>query len=189
MYLYQPCLLTMTLYAWAFDTDKGKGHWLRLLFPLVVLAVSEWELTYTCLWLYPAALLLPVLFLWRKPKMVAWAEVLTAALFGGLLCWKIGDLWPLLPALMLLSVALMLAPIYLLCRSREDRLLAFAFGGLVYELFFCLREYMLFSFCVIRLGSREALSLGTAAVCASLLLEQVRLYLPVRRNHTVSIGN
>ena len=179
----------MALYAWAFDTHKGKGHWLRLLLPLVFLSISEWELTYTRLWLYPAALLMPVLFLWRKPQMVAWTEVLTAALFGGLLYWKIGELWPLFPALMHLSVTLILVPVCLLCRNREDRLLACALSGLFYELFFCLREYMLFSFCVIRLGSREALSLSTAAICADLFLEQVRLCLPARRNHTVSIGN
>ncbi len=189
MYLYQPCLLTMALYAWAFDTAEQKGHYYRLLLPLVVLAVSEWELTYTHLWLYPAALLLPVLFLWRKPQTIAWDEVLTAALFGGLLCWKIGELWPLLPALMHLSVALILVPVCLLCRNRKDRLLACALSGLFYELFFCLREYMLFSFCVIRFGSRQALSLSTAAICADLLLEQVRLCLLARRNHTVSIGN
>ena len=189
MYLYQPCLLTMALYAWAFDTHKGKGHWLRLLLPLVFLSISEWELTYTRLWLYPAALLMPVLFLRREPQMVAWGEVLTAAFFGGLLCWKIGDFWPLFPALTMLRVALMLVTVCLLCRNREDRLLACTLSGLFCELFFCLSEYMFFSFCVIRLGSREALSLSTTVICTGLLLEQVRLCFSARQNHTVSIGN
>ena len=106
MYLYQPCLLTMALYAWAFDTTERKDHYYRLLLPLVVLAVSEWELTYTRLWLYPAALLLPVLFLWRKSHTIAWDEVLTVALFGGLFVAFAREMlcaWSSAPALDLFS--------------------------------------------------------------------------------------
>ena len=82
MYLYQPCLLTLSLYAWAFDERKGH-RWLRILFPLVILAVSGWDLSFSRLRIYPAALLLIGPFLLRKPSAVAWEEVLTAATAAG----------------------------------------------------------------------------------------------------------
>ena len=170
MYLYQPCLLTLALYVWAWEKDRR----FRILLPLVILLASEWELILGRIWLYPAAMLLPVMFLTKRPS-VAWAEVLTSSILGGLLCWKAADRWPLLPGRMLLCAALLIIPALFLCRGREARLLACALGSLLYELFFCLREYVLFSFCTIRLGSREELSLGTAAVCLYLATEQVLL--------------
>ena len=188
MYLYQPCLLTMVLYQWAFDQSGTKTRWLRIAFLLAILAASEWELACTQVWFYPAALLLPLLSLLGRSCPVAWAEVSTAALFGGLLSWKAADLWPLLPGLKMLCAALLLVPVVLLCRDREDRFLACALGSLLFESFFCLREYMLFSFCVIRLGSRDGLSLGTAAVCLYSGLEQVGLAVHSKKKHTLSVG-
>ena len=146
MYLYQPCLLTLTLYAWAFDRSKGKGRLLRIAAPLLLLLASEWELSFSRIYLYPAALLFPAVFLFDAKRSVAWAEVLTAALLSGLTSWKAADAWPLLPGGIFLCAVLLLIPIMLLCRGKEDRLLACSLSGLLYELFFCLKEYMLFSF-------------------------------------------
>lgn len=175
MYLYQPCLLTLTLYAWAFDRSKGKGRILRIAAPLLLLLASEWELTFSRIYLYPAALLFPAVFLFDAKRSIAWAEVLTAALLSSLVSWKAADAWPLLPGGRLLCAVLLLIPIMLLCRGKEDRLLACSLAGLLYELFFCLKEYMLFSFCIIRLGSRESLNLSTAALCLYGLMEQTIL--------------
>ena len=172
MYLYQPCLLTLALYAWAFD-GTPKGRRLRIWAPVGLLFLSEWALCYERVEIYPAALLLPALYGAGRARTVSWAEVLTAAILGGLICWKVGDAWPLMPALTLLCSSLLLIPVMTVCRAREDRLLACALGSLLFELFACLREYMLFSFCVVRLGSREALSLGAAALCLYALSEQV----------------
>ncbi len=186
MYLYQPCLLTMALYAWAFDRTKTKRRRLFVLLPLAILAVSEWELVYARVWLYPSALLLPLLFLWGRVRIVNWAEVLTASLLGGLVCWKTADTWPLFTGLTLVCAILLLIPVMFLCRDREDRLLACCLGSLFFELFFCLREYLLFSFCVIRLYSRDALSLGTAAICLYFLLEQAHDSVLVKLRHALS---
>ncbi len=164
MYLYQPCLLTLSLYAWACDRRR-----LRIWFVLLVLAISGWEMTHTRIWLYPAALLLPLVFVFHRP---VWSEVLTAAVLGGLVSWKAADIWPLSPLLMPLCSLLIMTSGFL-CRSREDRLLAFCLCGLFYEMFFCLREYVLFSFCVIRLGSRSSLCLSTAVLCIYLILEEM----------------
>ena len=174
MYLYQPCLLALALYAWAFD----RGHGLRMLIPLLILAISGWELTFERIWLFPAAWLLPLMYLFHT---AVWAEVLTASIAGGLVCWKMADTWPLLPGLTPLCALMLLILVVLLCRKREDRLLACAVSGMFFELFFCLREYMLFSFCTVRLGSREGLSLGSAALCLYCVLEQVFLAIQARK--------
>ena len=134
MYLFQPCLLTIALYAWAFDGSHGKGRWLRVLAPVVVLCISEWELSFTHVYVYPAALLLSAIFLLGDRGAIAWAEVLIGALLGGLLCWKVTDACPLMPVLPLLCAALLLVPIVPLCRKREYRLLACCLGGLFFEL-------------------------------------------------------
>ena len=188
MYLYQPCLLILALYAWAFEPVEREGRRLRALFPLALLAVSELELTFARIMIYPAALLLPVLFLLKRDRTVAWAEVLTASLLGGFLCWKAADSWPLFPGLTFLCGILLLAATVLLCRQRGDRLLACAIGGLFFELFFCLREYTLFSFCVIRMGSRDGLSLAASTHCLYAVLEQLCHALP-KRKRAVSIVN
>ena len=185
MYLYQPCLLTLTLYAWAFDRSKGKGRILRIAAPLLLLLASEWELSFSRIYLYPAALLFPAVFLFDVKRSIVWAEVLTAALLAGLISWKASDAWPLLPGRIFLCAVLLLIPIMLLCRGKEDRLLACSLAGLLYELFFCLKEYMLFSFCIMRLGSRESLSLSTAALCLYGLVEQT--ILAVRRGKSIAV--
>ncbi len=189
MYLYQPCLLTMVLYAWGFAQTDGKRRWLRVSAPLVVLALSEWELFYTQIWFYPAAMLLPLIYLFGRIRTLAWAEVLTASVLGGLLCWKAADRWPLFLGLPLLCAALLLIPIMLLCQKRDDRFLACALGGLLFELFFCLREHMLFSFCVVRLGSREGLSLSASSICLCAIWEQAHLAVSAGRKPAVPIGN
>lgn len=162
----------MALYAWAFE-DASKKRWLRTLSPLALLFLSEWEPSYARFNLYPAALLLPALYGMGRARTVAWAEVLTASILGGLICWKAEDAWPLMPGLTLLTSATLLIPVMILCRQRADRLLACAVGSLFFELFACLREYMLFSFCVVRLGSRASLSLAAAALCLYALGELV----------------
>lgn len=174
MYLYQPCLLTLSLYAWAFDEQTGWRRWLSILFPLIILLLSEWELAYATITIYPAALLLPIVFVIRKAQRAALAETLCACILGGLVSWMSADAWPLLPGLTILCAALLLSPVLLLCRNREDRRLACAFGGLVFELFFCLKEYLLFSYAVVRLGSREGLSVTAAGLCFLCLLERVQ---------------
>ena len=187
MYFYQPCLLTMALYAWAFDPSDQKRNKLRSLLPLAILAVSEAELSFTRISLYPAGMALPILFLMGKTNRIAWAEVLTASLLGGLLCWKAADTWPLHAMQLPLCSALLLIIILLLCRRREDRLLSCAIAGMFFELFFCLREYMLFSFCVMRVGSRDGLCLSTSGVCLLYALEQVRLSWLSKQRQAVSI--
>lgn len=179
----------MALYAWGFDGKRGAGRWLRALAPLVILAISEWELTFDPVSLYPAALLLPLLCLPGRVRTVPWAEALTASFLGGLVCWKAADAWPLLPGLGLLCAVLLLIPILPLCRSREDRLLACALSGLLFELFFCLREYMLFSYCLIRLGSRDSLSLSAASVCLYILLDEALAMLRRGRKSALPMGN
>ncbi len=168
MYLYQPCLLSLALLSWAMDGPGSKVHRRMVLFSLLSLSLSEVEAGGTYLSLYPAALLLPVPFLLSMNKE-AWPEVLAAAFFGGMLCWKAADAWPLLPGVMLLCGMLLPMPACLLCRGEAETLLSICLGSLCFELFFCLREYVLFSFCVVRLGSREELSLGAL----SLLLYQL----------------
>lgn len=188
MYLYQPCLLAMALYHWAFDERKGEQHVFRLLFPLVILSLSELEVTFQNVRVYPAVLLL-IVYLIRNPLLIRWEETLTASLIGGLLCWKAADLWPLFPGIIPLCGALLLLPIMLLCREGKDGLLSCVLGSLFFELFFCLKEYMLFSYCVLRLGSRDALSLGTVALCLYVLTERIRCFARARRKHAISISN
>ncbi len=188
MYLYQPCLLAMALYHWAFDERKGKQHASHLLFSLVILVLSELEVTFQNVRVYPAVLLL-IVYLIRKPLLIRWEETLTASLIGGLLCWKAADLWPLFPGIIPLCGALLLLPVMLLCREEKDRLLSCALGSLFFELFFCLKEYLLFSYCVVRLGSRDALNLGTVALCLYVLTERIRCFARARRKHAISISN
>ena len=189
MYLYQPCLLALSLHTWAFDTADRTKRWLMILLPLMLLAVSERELVYPRIIVYPSAMLLPVCFLLRRIQTVSWAEVLTASLTGGFLCWKAADRWPLFPVIIPVCAALMLIPIMVLCGSREDRLLACALGSLIFELFLCLKEYVLFSFCVVRLGSRDALSLGTAALCLHGMVEPFFHFLVSKKKHALSVSN
>ena len=80
------------------------------LFPLFLLLVSEAEWTGAYLQLYPAALLLPGLFLERKRKQIDWPGVLSAAILSGLLGWKLRDAFPLSPLVTPLGVLLMLGP-------------------------------------------------------------------------------
>ncbi|MBR0207120.1 MAG: hypothetical protein IJQ45_10315 [Clostridia bacterium] len=189
MYLYQPCLLILSLCAWAF-CDKNDGRrWRKILFPLGILAISWWELRFARITVYPAALLLLIPFLPLGRRFAAWAEVLTAALIGGFLSWKAADTWPLFAGMTLLSAVLLYIATIPLCRDGMDRRLACALGGLFYELFFCLKEYTLFAFCVIRLCSRESLSLTAAALCLAAIHEQMRQELNEREKRTVPIGN
>ena len=160
-----------------------------MLAPLAVLVVSPWEIAYARIWLYPASMLLFLACLLGSMGAVEWAEVLTASLLGGLLCWKATDIWPLFWGGRMVCVSLMLGPTFLLCRKKEDRVLACAMGSLCFELFFCLEEYMLFSFCVVRLGSRESLSLATACMWLGGILEQIRDWAHSGKNHALSMLN
>lgn len=174
MYLYQPCLLTLALLIWAFESFGRKERIVRILLLFIILTVSEMELTSSRISVYPASLVLPWACIAGKVERINWAEVLTAAFLGGLACWKMADAFPLSPGLMPLCAAMMLIPVLFLCRDRDDRMLGCAVGSMFFELFFCLREYMLFSFCVIRIGSRDALTLETLSMCLCTLTE--RLY-------------
>ena len=189
MYLYQPCLLAMALHIWACENVNGKQHILRGLFPLAILAVSEIELSFHDVQIYPAALLLPLYFLLRSHRSIVWEEVLTAVLLGGFVCWRISDAWPLFEGIIPLCGLLFLIPVKLFCRDRENRFFACALISLVYEWFFCLKEYMLFSYCVIRIGSRDSLSLGAASICIYGLSEQIWKYACTKRKQAISISN
>ncbi len=188
MYLYQPCLLTLSLYAWAFDVSDSRRRWLRVLFPLAVLALSEIELTFTGICIYPASLLVAC-YLIRDQRTIQWAQMLTASLLGGLACWKAVDLWPLFPGIVPLCAGVLLVPIFILCRGRADRLASCALGGLIFELFFCLKEYLLFSFCILRFGSRDGLSLAAASACLYCLLEQLQLAARKTKANTIYTSN
>ena len=163
----------MALYAWAFEINNKRNNWLRVLFPLAILAVSGWELSFMRVRLYPAAVLMPVISFRWNTRSVAWAEVMTASLVGGLVCWKAADAWPLIPGITSSCAMLLLASVVVICRERRDRLLAAVLGSLFYELFFCLKEYMLFSFCIIRIGSAQSLDLCSTTVCLCLVLETI----------------
>lgn len=186
MYLYQPCLMTLALYEWACNASDTKKHRMNAFLYIFLLTVSELELTFTHVELYPASLLFPFLFVFGRDNPVAWPEVLTAGLLGGMICWKVADIWPLYGGLLFLCAMMLLISAQLICRNREDRLLSCAMGGLVFELFFCIREHMLFSFCVIRLGSRNGLSVTALTLCLYTLLEELsRLLLP-KKSYDVS---
>lgn len=189
MYLYQPCLLTLSLYAWAFEMPDAKRRWLRVLFPLTVLALSEIELTFTGICIYPASLLLAACFLIRDQRTIQWTEVLTASLLGGLVSGKAADLWPLFTGVIPLCAGILLILVSILCRNREDRLLSYTLAGIFFELFFCLKEYILFSFCVLRLGSGEGLSLAAASACLYSLTEQIRLAPRRKKSHRIYTSN
>ena len=173
LYLYQPCLLSLSLFSCAFFEPKTEKPAAKSLWYLGILAVSELELTFSNVKLYPAALLLSLLLGIGRARRIAWSEVLTASVLSGLICWKVSDVCPLFPSLTLLCALMLMIPILLICREREDRFLGCAIGGLFYELFFCLREYLLFSFCVIRLGSRDGLSITAAAHLMYIMLDEL----------------
>ena len=173
MYLYQPCLLSIALYSWAFEKTDKKNRWSRILLILLVLIVSRWEFVSDRIGAYPAAVLLPLCFIWENRRTAVFIEIVTAALFGGILCWKVMDTWPLFTGKVLLCAGLLLVPVTIICTNRSDKLAACALCGLFYEAFLCCAEYVLFSFCVIRFGSHDALNIGTAAICLYMVLEQV----------------
>ena len=188
MYLYQPCLLTLALHAWAYDENRIQRR-LRILFSLSILILSGLELTGARVYVYPGALLLPALFSFDRLRSASWAEVLTSSLLGGLLSWKAAYVWPLLPGSKLLCSVLLLIPAAFLIKKQEDRLLACSLGSLIFELLFCLKEYTLFSFCVIRLGSRDALSLGSMAACILTFAAEACRRLFPKEKRVVSMGN
>ena len=189
MYLYQPCLLTMALYAWGFEAPGRRSRYLHMAIPVLALVVSEWNLTFSRLEVYPAALLLPFAYCLSRARSVSLAEVLATAIIGGLICWKIGDRWPLFWGTSTLCTASLLIPAVGFCKDREDRFLACAMGSLLSELFLCLREYMLFSFCVVRLGSREVLNLGSSSACLYMVTEELFGAVRSCRKPVIPIGN
>ena len=77
----------MALYAWGFESPGTRGRYLHMAIPALLLAVSGWELSFLRLEVYPTALLLPAAFCLGRVRTVSWAEVLTAAVVGGLICW------------------------------------------------------------------------------------------------------
>ena len=179
----------MALYAWGFEAPGRRSRYLLMAIPVLVLVVSGWELSFPRLEVYPAVLLLPFAYCLGRARSVSWAEVLAAAIIGGLICWKIGDRWPLFCGTSTLCAASLLIPSVGFCKDREDRFLACAMGSLLSELFFCLREYMLFSFCVVRLGSREALSLGASSACLYMVTEELFGAVRSCRKPVIPIGN
>ena len=137
--------------------------------------------------MYPAAVLLTVMLFTGRVRTVNWLEMLVSSLVGGLLSWKVADVWPLLPGLILVCAMMMLIPPLILCRHREDRLPVFALGSSFFELFFCIREYMLFSFCMIRLGSRQSLDLCTSSIVLYTVVEKVCLAIREKKKHAAAI--
>jgi len=187
LYLFQPCLLSLALFVWAFGDRERDLSRRMILVSLLSLSLSEVEMEGTGLSVYPAGLVLLVPFLSDVHRRGSWPEVLIAAFFGGLLCWRVADAIPLQPGLLLLCAMLLSAPVCLICRERAEAQLALGLGSLFFELFFCLREYMLFSFCVIRLGSREGLSLASLSMLLFELCSQAYSLLFRRQRGAVFI--
>lgn len=130
------------------------------LLTLVVSAIGEVEGEEITI--FPAALVLLAGSLVAMGKH--WERVLLSGLFGGVAAWKIADLFlPFFEPALLSGLALSLFVI-LYCKSMEERFCACALGGIAYELSFCLQEYFLFSFCHLRFGSLDGLSVSAMSL-------------------------
>jgi len=115
--------------------------------------------------LYPAPLLflLATLFLVngkRSPR--PWLVGIAA----GILSWKLGDLYPLSPALPLLQSVCILLPALWLCKSNGTRLLVFAIAPLVSGPCYMVADFFLFRYLFLEIGTNGAADLQL--LCLSL---------------------
>lgn len=171
MYFYQPALITLVAFLIAGGelysiSLKRRRYFVTLfLLTLVVSAVGKVEGEGSTI--FPAALvLLAGSFLTLRRH---WERVLLAGLFGGVAAWKLADLLPLFFEPALLSGLGLSLFVLLYCRSIEERFSACALGGIAYELSYCLQEYFLFSYCRLRLGSFNGLSISTVGLCVAIM--------------------
>ncbi|MBQ7277987.1 MAG: hypothetical protein IJR17_02115 [Clostridia bacterium] len=169
MYLYQPCLIALALYLWA----EGDSRRERLggLLPLGVLIISDPSVALGPIILYPAGLLSILLAFLKKPRHLSLSVI--GAVLGGMICWKVADRFPLMPGLLWLCGGVLAACCFL-CPEPVSKLQCAALGSLLFEVMFCLREYMLFGYCQLRLSSKDSLSAFAASVCLLIVVNGLK---------------
>lgn len=166
MYFYQPALITLVAFLIAggelYSISLKRRRYFVTLFLLTLVASAIGKVEGEGSTIFPAALvLLAGSFLTLRSH---WERVLLAGLFGGVAAWKLADLLPLFFEPALLSGLALSLFVLLYCRSMVERFCACALGGIAYELSFCLQEYFLFSYCHLRLGSLEGLSVSAMSL-------------------------
>lgn len=167
MYFYQPAFITLVAFLTAggelYPISLKRRRYFVTLFLLTLVISAIGKVEGEEITIFPAALVLLVgSFLTLRRH---WERVLLSGLFGGVAAWKIADLFPLLFEPALLSGLVLSLFVLLYCKTMEERFCACALGGIAYELSFCLQEYFLFSYCRLRLGSFNGLSISTAGLC------------------------
>lgn len=166
MYFYQPALITLVAFLIAggelYSISLKRRRYFVTLFLLTLVASAIGKVEGEGSTIFPAALvLLAGSFLTLRSH---WERVLLAGLFGGVAAWKLADLLPLFFEPALLSGLALSLFVLLYCKRIEERFCACALGGIAYELSFCLQEYFLFSYCHLRLGSLEGLSVSAMSL-------------------------
>lgn len=167
LYFFQPALLVLILFSLIvpdlLPLSKRSCVYYGVLFLLVLCfsAIGEWAMENATL--FPAALLLLIGTMAKVRSH--WERILLSSLFGGIAAWKIADLFPLFFEPALLSGLALTVFVMLYCRGMEERFCACALGGLAYEFSFCLQEYFLFTYCKIRFGSLDGLSISAMSLC------------------------
>ena len=113
---------------------------------------------------------------------------LLAAVFGGLVGWKLADTFPLFPepGLFVAVPTALLSVLY--CRDRNAKALAIAAAPFVMLFFRAVGDYMLFSSAVLELGDGDSLAAQSAGLLLLLSggLLQKRLPVRLRRLHPVA---
>lgn len=165
MFFYQPALFAGIVFmaAGLLPFSKKKRLYYGALF-LLTLMLSFWgELKWENVTLFPAALLLMIGT--AIPVKGHWERVLLSGLFGGVAAWKLTDWVPLFFEPALPGGLALILFVWLYCKGAEERFCACALGGITYELSFCLQEYFLFSYCRVRLGSPNGVSISAMGLC------------------------
>lgn len=166
MYFYQPALMTLVAFLIAggelHSISPKQRRYFATLFLLTLIVSAIGKVKGEGSTIFPAALvLLAGSFLTLRGH---WERVLLSGLFGGVAAWKLADLLPLFFEPALLSGLALSLFVLLYCKRIEERFCACALGGIAYELSFCLQEYFLFSYCHLRLGSLEGLSVSAMSL-------------------------
>lgn len=166
MYFYQPALITLATFLTAggdlYLVSRNRRRYFTALFLLTLVVSAIGEVEREGITIFPAALLLLVGSLFAVEKH--WERVLLSGLFGGVAAWKIADLFLSFFEPALLSGLGLSLFVILYCKSVEERFCACALGGIAYELSFCLQEYFLFSYCRLRFGSLDGLSVSAMSL-------------------------
>lgn len=171
MYFYQPALITLAAFLTAggelYSIFPKRRRYFATLFLLTLVMSAIGKVEGEEITIFPAALVLLVgSFLTLRRH---WERVLLSGLFGGVAAWKLADLFPLLFEPALLSGLALGLFVLLYCKTAEECFCACALGGIAYELSFCLQEYFLFSYCRLRLGSFNGLSISTVGLCVAIM--------------------